>query len=608
MKNRFKKSLCFIKDLTVHFSRDLSTYFYKGWKAGLMSGYTYSFIRSLIFYLNQFRIYLYIGGIQHHHIHEDKIKRLQKTTHGLHTLLPKNDHFSYSILMAVNQPRPHLFQESLESALNQSAIEMDVLVGLMHPPSKKIEELLVCMHQKWGEKLIIFNFFHILEKEEVINQLAEKTTRKFLLILEETHWIRPDFLFRFEQTLRIFPDREKKIIYCHLNEINDKGYFIPNSEQHQSSELLFPYFFKPMIEKGMLIPTALWKNVGGIDLHAKGAEYEQLLLKFDLAGATFQQLPLSLYSVRSSSREERKRSQASFLQVLEDYSKAKQLNWQWSPGYLADCVRAQPPLPSCYIQVVIPYKDQKELTLKCIHSLLQQKEVQFQITAIDNGSTDPSIASEIEKLGGEVISICEPFNYSRLNNLAVQMTQQAAHCEIILFLNNDVELESDAMSEMVRWVHQPQVGMVGCRLHYPDGRLQHGGVGINLQGREEIRWEHIEKLRRFKEMKVTKTLGFFDAVTAACVMMKRKTFLEVGGFDEIWYPIGYSDTHLALKVASQGLKCFYTPYAVGVHHESISRKSSIEDYENSWWLHHLLMKRDKFNNNELEKNNLNDFC
>ena len=163
-------------------------------------------------------------------------------------------------------------------------------------------------------------------------------------------------------------------------------------------------------------------------------------------------------------------------------------------------------------------------------------------------------------------------------------------CDAVLFLNNDVELEPGALQEMARWLDQPQIGMVGCRLHFPDGRLQDGGVRLDGSTKKEMRWEHIEKLRRFDELDEAKTLGFFDAVTAACALMKRQTFLDIGGFDEILYPIGYSDTNLAMKLAAKGLKCFYTPYAVGIHHESVSRKASIEDFENSWWLHRLFFK------------------
>jgi GT2 family glycosyltransferase len=589
-----KKIFRFIKELSIHFSRDFSAYFYKGWQARLMVPYTKSFLRSLVFYLNQFRIYLYLDGIQHHHIREEKIKRLQQTSLGLHSLFPKDDRFTYSVLMPIHQPRSSLFQKSLESVLNQSAPKLEILIGLRQPPSQEIQEILTSTQQRNPGKLKIFDFFQNQSKEEVINQLAEKAKGHFLFIMGDEDWVRPDFLLRYEQTLRVFSDPEKRVLYCNQNTLNDKDYFIPNSEKCQPQQLRFPFFFKPFAEQGLLFPAALWKQVKGLCTHYKGAEYENLLLQLDLAGATFQHIPFSLYSLRASPQREEVKSQEAFLTVLEKYSQAKNLGWKWSTGYQTGSVRAIPPLPSNHcIQVVIPYKDQKEITMKCMESLLKQRDVQFKITAVDNRSTDLSIAEAIRALGGEVISIDEPFNYSRLNNLAVKLSQFAAECDVILFLNNDVELESDALSEMLRWIDQPHMGMVGCRLHYPDGRLQHGGVSLNLHGRGEMRWEHIEKLRRFEEMNQTKILGIFEAVTAACAMIKRQTFLEVGGFDEIWYPIGYSDTHLAAKLAPKGLKCFYTPYAVGIHHESISRKSSTEDYENSWWLHHLLIENQK---------------
>jgi len=180
MKNRFRfKCLHFIKDLALHFGKDFSTYFYKAWQARLIGAYTKSFARSLIFYLNQFRIYLYIGGIQYHHIGDKKIKKLQQTAHDLHLLLPHDARFSYSILIPVNQPHPLFFQESLEAALNQSAPHMEVLIGLMQPLSQEVEERVSNALKNSGKKLQIFNLFQCKEKEQVINQLAEQASGKF---------------------------------------------------------------------------------------------------------------------------------------------------------------------------------------------------------------------------------------------------------------------------------------------------------------------------------------------------------------------------------------------------------------------------------------------
>lgn len=578
----------------INLLRDFWVYFYKGWQAGLIGSYVKFFISSLLFHLNRFRHVLYSEGISHHTIRDEKIKKLQDTSKGLHSLLMPDSRFSYSIMIKVSHPKLSFFRTCLESVLDQSSRCVEILIGLVHSRSHEIEEMLLDLQRLHPSKIRVFDFSKLSSNGCVIQKLAEEATGNFLFIMGEEDWIRPDLLFRYEQTLRIFTDPENRVLYCDLNGLSDRNAFIPANEYKQPKELNLPYLFKRFRGESLLVPRELWKSINPDVALEKGAEDEDLLLRLDLAGAKFQHIPFSLYSVRVSSNVRKAKSQEAFLEVLDKYTKGKKLDWEWSSGYQANSARAVPLVKDKHIiQAVIPFKDQKDLTIKCIRTLLKQKGVQVKITAVDNRSVDPSIAEEIRELGGEVISVDEPFNYSRLNNLAVEMTESAADCDVLLFLNNDVELDAEALNEMLRWIDQPHIGMVGCRLNYPDGRLQHGGVGLTSIEKNVMRWEHIEKLRPFEEMDQAKTLGTFDAVTAACAMIKRQIFLDAGGFDEVWYPIGYSDTHLAVKLAAHGLKCFYTPYAVGIHHESVSRKSTIEDYENSHWLHNLLIKENK---------------
>lgn len=227
--------------------------------------------------------------------------------------------------------------------------------------------------------------------------------------------------------------------------------------------------------------------------------------------------------------------------------------------------------------------------MKAVASILRQKGVITKITAVDNQSSDLSIGDELKKLGVEVLSISEPFNYSRLNNLGVRESQIGKDCELLLLVNNDVELEEGALEEMCRWIKQPHIGMVGCRLHYPNGLLQHGGIELNPKGPTfQMSWLHVEKNLPFEFLGMTRIIRLVDAVTAACVVINRKIYLEVGGLDEVWHPVAYSDTDLAEKLRSKGLYCIYTPYATGVHYESITRTfDNIEDYEASRWLHEL---------------------
>lgn len=573
--------------------RDFLGYFRRGLRQKQFRLYFNSFSQLVVHHLNRLRHSLYTNGIQLCDIHDPKLPALHRRVVGLHSLLPYNPLYSYSILLPLSNPNPHFLKATLDSLRQQTASKLEILIGFDKQPSQEILKIVEGFKKENPNNIKIYPFNpHVNKDHFVINDLASKATGHYLFLIGQEDWIRPDLLFRYEQTLRILQKPETTILYCDENQINHAGHFVPLSEWRKATHLHFPYFFEPIGEKSLLIPKALWQKVNGIKTHHRGYEIQDLLLQMEAIGAIFQHVPFSLYAARSK-KDNKHNSYSSFIKVLQEYTKEKKLDWKWIPGYGQSRARAIPRLKPHKVQIVIPFKDQKELTLKCIHTVLKQKEVPFVITAIDNNSQDQSIAEELRLLGVEVLAINEPFNYSRLNNLAVKMTKSALDCDLVLFLNNDVELDSEALLEMVRWIDQPNIGMIGCRLHYPDGRLQHGGVKLDHSHLTEMRWEHIEKLRTFEQMDETKQLGVVEAVTAACALVKRSTFLAVGGFDEIWYPIGYSDTNLAVKMKDVGLVCFYTPYAFGIHHESVSRKEVLEDYENSKWLHNILKSQSK---------------
>jgi GT2 family glycosyltransferase len=561
--------------------KDMGNYFYWGWKSSLLKPYLKNFAKLSKEHLFSFHS-THLLRFNKISIQDKAWTRMQNTARGLYSLLPQDKRFSYSILLPVNNSSLPWLERSLLSIIQQTPPSLEILIGYQETPLAEMKQLIEKLNYPFKEIYLIDALNYIL----AINQLASHATGNFLFIMDPQDWIRPDLIFRFEQTLRLLDDPMNTVTYCYENKISDKGYFIPGSELKKPNQLYFPFFFDYFSEKGMLIPKQLWQKAGGLRLQRAGAEYEDLILRLDALGAHFQHIPVFLYSHRSTSLK----NQQVLLKALEDYSATKGLNWQWS--IVLDSIRVQPPLPKHSVQVIIPFKDQKEMTLKCIQKVLIQKDVSCHITAIDNRSQDPSIAKEIQALGGEVLFIDEPFNYSRLNNLAVKNT--SSNCDILLFLNNDVELESDAIAEMLRWIDQPNIGMVGCRLHYPNGKIQHGGVKLNpksLQLEPEMRWEHIDCLYPLEKAQQAKKILITEAVTAACALVKKEVFLEVGGFDEVWYPIGFSDTNLALKIRNKGLLCLYTPFASGIHHESISRKTSIEDFESTWWLHHLVEKR-----------------
>ncbi len=532
-----------------------------------------------------------------------QMERLKTLTQGLHSLLPHDSRFSYSILMPVYHPKPDYFQLALESALQQSAPHMELLVGFDGVQPKEVYAVAHELQKSYPDKLRLIQLDRTKEKGGIsatTNLLAAQARGNFLLLMDHDDWIRPDLLYRYEQTLRLLDCPEQGVLYCNEYKINEQSQPIPHSESKKPNRPPFPYLFVNYICHCLLIPKALWEKVGGERSQYDGAQDYDLVLRLDLAGASFYNVPVYLYAWRVHAQStagdvmHKPYVLNAGLTAMRDYVRQKGLNWQIEHGEIPTTFRAIPHLPSTpTVHVIIPYRDQKILTLSAVNHVLKQRGVHVKITAVDNNSKDSTIAEELQKLGVEWLPISEPFNYSRLNNLAVQRSQIGASCDLLLFLNNDVDLREDAVEELCRWIHEPQVGMVGCQLLYPHGNLQHGGVEVDEKmGIEQMGWRHGEQGVPLSFLGKSRVIRVVDAVTAACALVKKENFVQVGGFDEVWYPVAYSDTNLASKLKARGLFCLYTPYAVGIHHESVSRQlGNVEDYEESRWLHEQVMQR-----------------
>ena len=160
-----------------------------------------------------------------------------------------------------------------------------------------------------------------------------------------------------------------------------------------------------------------------------------------------------------------------------------------------------------------------------------------------------------------------PFNYSALNNLAVQ------HCkgEVLAFLNNDIEvISAEWLSEMLGHALRLEVGAVGAKLYYPNDTVQHAGVILGLAGFVEHVYRGLARNDVGYQKRAMLTQSYC-AVTGACLMVKKSKYLEVGGFNEEDLPVAFNDIDLCLKLRTAGYRTIWSPYAELYHHESISR-------------------------------------
>lgn len=222
------------------------------------------------------------------------------------------------------------------------------------------------------------------------------------------------------------------------------------------------------------------------------------------------------------------------------------------------------------VSVIIPNKNRAPLLQTCTDGLYDKTAYQnFELIVVDNGSTDPETLALYERLearSAKIIPYDETFNYSRACNLGAS----AAKGDLLLFLNNDIEMvEPDWLDELVRQVDEPGVGIVGPKLLYPDGEIQHAGVALGLFTLAAHVFHRAPK-GEWGPFGSPDTTRNWMAVTGACQLVRRSVFDLIDGYDESFI-LSYSDIVLCADAARAGFRTVYLPASVLLHHEGASR-------------------------------------
>lgn len=243
---------------------------------------------------------------------------------------------------------------------------------------------------------------------------------------------------------------------------------------------------------------------------------------------------------------------------------------QWSSLNQVDRVIFSIPDEIPSVGIVIPTRDRVDLLRTCVESIIAKSTYpNLELVVIDNGSQEletEKYLQQIQSLGISVLRDDGDFNFSRLVNLGASSLSS----DFICLLNNDVEvLSHDWLEELVSHGLLPHAGVIGARLWYPEGTLQHGGVILGLGGLACHANIGLEKNNSGYEARAAAQQSF-SAVTAACLLVKRETFEQVRGFDER-LAVAFNDVDFCLRVAELGYQNIWTPYSELIHHESASR-------------------------------------
>jgi len=480
----------------------------------------------------------------------------------------------FSIIVPTYQPDLSLFKEMIASVITQRYGYWQLVIVDDASEDTALTDYL--------DSLVDDTRVNVIQRTEnghiskASNDGLAVATGDYIVLLDHDDLLHCDALSAMAEAIHNSPDAQ--VLYSDEDKITDKGERIyPHFKPKWNRDLLYSLNY---ISHLGVYKRALVESVGGFRVGFEGSQDYDLLLRC-VAKCDDQQIihvPYVLYHWRAIqgstalAESEKSYSAQAGLKALQDALAGQVTSVEL--GKLANTYKVNWPVPeSCpLVSIIIPTKNAKKLVKQCINSLYKKTSYpHFEILLIDNQSDDLASVEYFKALEAEgkirLISYDKPFNYSAINNFAV--TQ--AKGELLVLMNNDIEILSQSwLTEMVANMSRTDIGCVGAKLYYPDGKLQHGGVITGLGGVAGHSHKYFPKGHPgyFKRLQVVQNLS---AVTAACLAVRKEVFEEVGGLNEESLTIAFNDVDFCLKVQQAGYRNLWSPYIEMIHHESISR-------------------------------------
>ncbi|TNJ36589.1 glycosyltransferase [Prosthecochloris vibrioformis] len=484
-----------------------------------------------------------------------------------------------SVVMPVYNPPLNFLKEAIESVRNQLYPNWELCIADDKSPNNAVRKLLRSYAKADSRIRCVFRETngHI---SRASNSALELAKGEYIALLDHDDKLHPAALYYVAREICAYPDAG--IVYSDEDKINEEG---ERTDPYFKSNFNYDLFLcQNMISHLGLYKRSLVKQIGGFRANLEGSQDYDLALRVLglLDHGQVRHIPRVLYHWRIHDESTAKNIEAkpyTSTKALEAVNEhLSRTNRNASAEIAPNAVQFQrinyrltDPLPS--VDIIIPTRDKAELLEKCVQSILEKTDYPlYNITIIDNGSVEPETLEllgrwKVEYSSIRVITDNAPFNYSRLNNLAVTASNQ----EYICLLNNDIEVLSRGwLREMVSHAIRPDIGAVGARLWYPNNTLQHGGVILGIGG--VANHAHFQIHRGdpgyFGKAFLQQNIA---AVTGACLLINKHKYFEVKGLNEEHLPVAFNDVDLCLKLLEIGYRNVWTPYAELLHHESISR-------------------------------------
>jgi len=482
-----------------------------------------------------------------------------------------------SVVMPVYNPQIDFLESAIDSVIAQVYTNWELCIADDCSTDLTVAETL----QNWiakDDRILLKFRSENGNISAATNSAAALATGDIILFLDNDDELTPDALGEVALYFATHPTTD--FLYSDDDKIDTKGRrFAPQFKPQWSPELLLSYMYLGHL---CAVRKQIFEQIGGLRIGFEGSQDYDFALRATEISRHVAHLPLVLYHWRTApgstaiSGAAKPASFAAGQKSIQDALNRRKINGNvaqhaWAIKENLGIFAQDFPDSGPSVTVIIPTKNQLKLLKACLDSLENTTYKNYQIAVIDNESDDPKTLEYLKQLTCQVLRIKNPggkFSFAAINNRAVEQVDS----EYVLFLNNDTEVINPRwLSQMVGYAQIPDVGAVGARLLYPDGRIQHAGVIHGLHhGLAGHAFKLMDKHNRgyLSQAMVTRN---YSAVTAACTITPRQLFLELGGFDEQNFAVAYNDVDYGYRLLARGYRCVYCPDAELLHKEGTSR-------------------------------------
>lgn len=496
------------------------------------------------------------------------------------------DLFAYkpliSVVMPVYNPPIELLNEAIQSVTNQLYQNWELCIADDASPNPEIENVLR-QHEARDPRIKVVYRKKNGHISAASNSALELVSGGYITLLDHDDLLAENALFYIAKTINNKPDVQ--LIYSDEDKIDRNGVRL---DPYFKSDWNYDLFLSQnMFSHLGTYKTSLVRDVGGFRIGYEGSQDYDLALRCIEKLQSFEQIhhiPHILYHWRvlpgstALNSSEKPYAMLAGERAINDHFARAGINAKSELIGYGYRVHYGIPENKPLVSLIIPTRNGYRLIKKCIKSILKKTSYKnYEILIVDNGSDEYKTIKYLKSFDSNpivrVIKYDGPFNYSAINNHAVKESLGS----IIGLINNDIEVISpDWLTEMVSLAIQKDIGAVGARLLYPDSTIQHGGVILGIAGLAGHAHKHMHNIL-YGYCGRGALCQTFSAVTAACLVVRKNIYEQVGGLDEKNLAVAYNDIDFCLKIKSTGLRNVWTPYAELYHHESATR--GVEDTE-----------------------------